>query len=221
VRIGYGLGIGYLNAEAKLKDDFRAVDGGLADFKQTKKVVQLAPSLEVGLACFDNYYLGILANWNYIGAKTTSRASLVGNYYLTHQFKMKFSVNVLSKIGYKLSPCTMIYGLIGPSFLKWSHKTDQFYRPRFMNNLVDTFNISNTSSGLSLGLGIEYFMFDHVALNVDYSHNYYKSKSLSKTMSVIVYQRFPLPNTTQSGIVSKQVKPSYDSIMIRLLLFSS
>lgn len=218
-RIGGGIGVGYLNSEAKLKNDFRTISGSLSDLKQTQKSFQIAPSLEIGMTCFDHYYLGIFASWNHIGAKTTSRIPLTGNYYLTHQFKMNSCMNILSKIGYKLTPKTMIYTLAGPSFLKWSHTTNQFYTPRASLRLVDTFKMSKTSVGLSLGMGIEYFLGEQVALNVDYSHNFYGSKARSKTMSIEEFRPFPRPNVIRSGLVSKKVRPSYDSLALRLVYF--
>ncbi|AIL13558.1 hypothetical protein IM40_08790 [Candidatus Paracaedimonas acanthamoebae] len=213
-RFGVGIGVEYLNLQAKVKDDFSpfgAVQFG--DRDQTQKHFQVSPSLEIGKTSCNNYYTGLVVSWHYSGIKKESRAPLKLTTYFTHQFKMAYYLDVLAKLGYKVTSETMAYMLVGPSMVKWSHTTKQITE----QTLEDTFKMSQTSIGLGVGLGVEQVIGQNVALSINYTHHFYKNEKKQKIMSIIDnvgYGPFP-----RSGIISKKITPSSDAITLRLTYF--
>lgn len=219
-RYGIGLALEYLNAEAKEKDDFSALGlVNLIDRKQTQKVIQVAPSLEVGVTYSNQFYVGVLASWRYCDAHTKSRAPMFNINYFIHQFKLNSYANLLAKLGYQFPQRTMIYGLIGPSIAKWSHTTNQYRAislPAGTSVQVNSFKLSKTTVGLAFGFGVEQSLNDHLALHVDYVHGFLKDKSANQQLTIFV----PTTSTgMRTGTVSKKVRPSYDSIALCLSYF--
>jgi opacity protein-like surface antigen len=218
-RARFGLALEYLNLEAKLKDNFSAL--GIifhSDRTQTKKNIQIAPSIELGTTILNDFYLGVLSSWHYVDAKTKSRAPLKALTYFHHEFKINHYVDILAKPGYKLTPNTMIYGLIGPSIVKWSHTTDQFEQSN-INSLVtkrDRFKISKTSVGVGLGLGLEYYFKEKYAFSIDYTHHFHRSASKTKNMAMV--ENLGGGPIRRSGNVSKSVMPSYSTIALRFTI---
>ncbi|MBL0942399.1 MAG: hypothetical protein IBJ00_06730, partial [Alphaproteobacteria bacterium] len=128
-RIGFGLAVEYLNAEAKLKDNYSPFSFNYqSDRAQTRKQVNVAPSIELGTIILNDYYLGLISSWRYVGAKTRSRAPLKNMTHFYHEFKINYYVDILAKPGSRIMPNTMLYGLVGPSIVRWSHTTDQVNR---------------------------------------------------------------------------------------------
>lgn len=215
-RIGCGLAVEYLTLEAKQKDNYLPFGSNLhGDRMQTRKHIQIAPSIELGAIILNDYYLALFASWRHVGAKTKSRAPLKGLTHLYHEFKINHYVDILAKPGYKLTPKTMIYGLIGPSIANWTHTTDQFNRVTIDDPevLKDRFKISNTSTGLGLGLGLEYIVQDQYAFSIDYIYHLHKAVSKEKNMTLMDNIGGPV---ARNGNVSKKVMPSYTTIAVRL-----
>jgi opacity protein-like surface antigen len=222
-RVGIGCAVEYLNLEAKEKDDFTGLGSvNLIDRKQTQKKIQCAPSVEFGLTCLEDYYLGVIASWRYSNAHTDSRSPLYTNNYFIQKFKLNSYANILAKLGYKLAPKTMVYGLLGPSIAKWSHQTNQYLITRGVSNQVNTFSLRKTTVGVAFGFGLEQCLNENFALSVDYVHGFLKDKSAGKRLSVLTPSFDPdigvimIPRT---GVAKKKVRPSYDSIALRFSYF--
>lgn len=211
-RIGFGLGLEYVNLEAKMKDDFSPFGTNFQGSRtQTKKKLQVAPSIELGVNIDSDYYLGMLLSWRYLNAKTKSRAPLKGMTHFSHEFKMDHYSDVLFKPGYKFIPNAMFYGLIGLSVAKWSHITDQFSE----GVQDDTFKMNKTSIGLGVGFGLEYVLKERYAFSVDYIHHVHNSTTKKQRMTFIdnIAGIGPVPRT---GDVSKKIEPSYATVAVRL-----
>ncbi|OJX10516.1 MAG: hypothetical protein BGO77_02900 [Caedibacter sp. 37-49] len=215
-RIGFGIGIEYLNVDAKLKSDltkFGIIQFG--DQDQTQQKVQVSPAFELGKTSFNHYYTGINISWHYSNAKKESRTPFKFETYFKHKFRMSYYINILAKLGYRVTPKTMVYILGGPSIAKWSHKTHQM---RYQT-LDDTFKIKKTSVGLGVGAGLEYFFCNGLALSVDYTHHFYKIVVAKNTMRFLDAKGTPPRPYPRSEIISKKVKPSSDAIVVRLSYF--
>lgn len=212
-RIALGLAVEYLNIEAKQKDNFAPFALYYqSERAQTKKKISIAPFIELGTTIINDFYFGIQTSWHYVDAKTKSKAPLKQWFYFNNEFKMKYYIDVLAKPGCKLTPDTMIYGLIGPSIAKWSHTTDEF---DVRNDQVsrNRFEVSKTSVGLGLGFGLEHRFKERYLLSVDYVHHFHKSASKHQTMTFVdIIGAAPIP---RSGVVSKSVMPSYSTIALR------
>lgn len=214
-RLGIGLGGEYVNLEGNLTDDVSLSSNGFADDrKQTQKVIRIAPSLEGGLTFLSDYYFGLLAGWTYTDAQTKSREPFRTSIYFIQKFKMPWKAQLLVKMGYKVTPKTLVYGLIGPSIAKWSHMTQLFDSA---NPQTTSIKMSKKSVGLGLGFGLEYCFLQNIAFSIDYSHYFYKYTLNRQNFSFI--DHINGRDFSRTGLVSKKVRPSYDSIALRLTYF--
>ncbi len=215
-RVGVGIGIEYFNVNAKVKDNltnFGIIHFG--DRDETQNKVQVAPAFELGKTSFNHYYTGINVSWHYSNAKKESRTPFKYETHLRHKFIMSYYINILAKLGYRVTPKTMVYILGGPSIAKWSHET---YQMRFQN-LDNTFKIKKTSVGVGVGGGLEYFFCNGLAVSVDYTHHFYKNVTAKNTMRFLDARGTPPRPYLRSGIISKKVKPSSDAVVVRLSYF--
>lgn len=213
-RIGFGIAGEYLYLEAKMKDDFSPFGKIFqSDRSQTKKKFQVAPSIEVGATFANDFYLGIFFSWRYSDAKTKSRAPLKNLTHFFHEFKMNYYFDILAKPGYKLTPNTMVYGLIGPSIARWSHITDQFQQ----QTMNDRFKITRTSVGFSFGGGLEHVIKENWALSIDYI--YHIHKFTSKKQKMTFFDNTGEGLFPRTGVVSKEIQPSYSTIGARVSYF--
>ncbi|MBX9805771.1 MAG: porin family protein [Alphaproteobacteria bacterium] len=215
-RLGVGLGVEYVNASANLKIvPTGTLENIGANQSQVGKNLQVAPCLEVGTTLAQDFYLGLIASWRYSGAKNTSRAPITPMYYFLNEFKLNSYIDVLLKPGYKVTPRSMVYGLIGPSFATWSHTT----------TLVGTgnspFKMHGRSLGLGLGVGFEYLFKENYALSFDYTYHFHRSTSRSQYVSYLVnYGGGLVPLAVpHSGDLKKSVSPSYGTIAVRFTMF--
>ena len=87
--------------------------------------VQLVPCIELGAIISNYYYLGLHASWRFSNVSNKTTTPLRSSEYFLHEIKIEQYSNLLLKSGYKPTPRVMIYGLIGPSFAKWQHTSDQ------------------------------------------------------------------------------------------------
>lgn len=217
-RVGIGIGVEYVNHDAKVKYDFTEWSKqGLSNRDQTQKQFQITPSLEVGKTSFNNYYTGIVASWHYSSPKKQTRDPFKNASYFTHQFKMSYYFDILAKLGYKVTPNTMAYLLVGPSIAKWSHTTNVYTQKPTHLQLNGMFKASHTSVGLGLGLGVEHVICKGVAVGINYTHHFYKKSTKQK------YMEYPdlkgLREVMLKGTFSKTIKPSSDAIMLHLAYF--
>lgn len=215
-RLGLGLGLDYHYFEAKLKDDFSQISKHLKSTRsQTKKNFSISPSLEIGATLKKDYYFGTLVSWHYLNTNAESRAPLIEHDRLLHDFQMDYFLDLLLKPGIKIVPNFMVYGLIGPTILKWSHKTSQFRN----DVLVKEFKIRQTNVGLGAGLGFEYNIKESCSLSVNYVFHIHKSAKNSGFTSVPKALPPPFNQIIIDGPVSKKVEPSYSTIGLRFTYF--
>jgi opacity protein-like surface antigen len=216
-RIVLGLATEYLSIEAELKDNFSPFAMNYQSTRsQTRKHAQVAPSLELGTTVLDDFYLGFFASWRYAGTKTKSRAPFKNLTHFYHEFKINHYADIFVKPGYKLTSNTLVYGLLGPSIVRWSHTTDQYITNWFgQERLQDRFKISKTNVGLGLGLGLECLFKRKYSFSIEYGHYFQKSTSKKQNMTFIDNIGGPV---VRSGAVSKRVLPSYSTIAVRFTL---
>lgn len=226
VRIGVGIAGEYANINNNLKIRSPEKLGSISSTQQeTCKKFQIAPSFELGTTIMNDYYLGFVVSWRRSGANTGSSISPIrGGYHFSHEFKLKSYIDTFIKPGYKLSPQTMVYGVVGPSIASWSHTTQQFSVPTTnIPKLLDTFEMKEKTIGLGLGCGFEYLVKNKYALSFEYVSHTHRSKSASHTISYI--ERIPRSPTpivrVKSGDLVKIVQPSYSTFAIRLTYFFS
>lgn len=227
VHVGVGAGLEYMTAEANIKIKPSSTLGNIASNQNyIGKKLQFAPCVEIGTMPNDSSYFGLHFSWRHSGAVRASRSPLLGLYYFVHQFKVNSYVNAFIKPGYKLTPQVMVYGLIGPSFAKWSHKTEQF----LLNDLTETSvsidqqKTNRKSIGLGLGLGLEYFFRKKYALSVDYTYHVHRSKTESRKLTYYEDHSIlggPLISIPYSGNITKTIHPSYSTLAVRLTYFFS
>ena len=217
-RVGFGLGLEYHSTEAKLENGFSEFLSELqSDRSQTKKIFQVAPVIEFGMAFGQEVYIGIMMSWRYLSAKTKSRAPLVGMSHFIHEFKIDHYADIFVKPGYKLSPNLMLYGLIGPSIAKWSHNTDQFRQ----GNKIDNFKINKTTVGLGLGFGMEYLMRKNYAFSIDCAYHMHGTHKQQNSMTFFHAVRVNgiVTHEPFTGTMSKKVDLSYSTVAMRLSYF--
>jgi len=217
--VGLGIAAEYTDLQAKQKDDFAPL--GTVEFsnrEQTTKHFQVAPSLEIGRTLLEDFYVGLLFSWHLVNTDTgNQRSSFRTNYSLNHKFRLLHYFDILLKIGYFITPSTLIYALVGPSIARWSHTTMQ--NVEFGGNafqpIDDIFRMTRTSVGLGLGLGIAYAATQNWIISLDYIHHFYKAATASQIMSVtenIGGMIVPRP----PGTVSKKISPSHATIALRV-----
>ncbi len=219
MRIGFGLAGEYINGGAYLKIEPIGL-GGLSGIQSNQSQVgrrlQLAPCIELGITIAKDYYLGLHVSWRSSGVTNKSRAPMKSSFSFLHEFKINQYTDILIKSGYKINPCSMIYGLVGASLAKWSHITGEFNRDQ---QLVDQFKIDRKSVGLSVGLGFEYLFRKKYAFSFDYTHHFYRPISKVQPMSYVETGVFPAE--LRSGNVLKVVQPSFGVFAIRFTKFFS
>ena len=218
-RIGGGIGIDYLNIEAKIKDNYPFGGYLLNEREQTRKHFQVSPSIEIGKIYFNDFYFGVLASWHFLNVEKKSKAPLRNATYFQHNLKISYCFDVLAKIGYKIDPKKMAYILIGPSFMQWSHITKQHtYNYRLNREIEDArFKIRDKTQGLAIGLGVEHVIYDRFILSMNYKMSMYKTKLGKKTMTYRDPRTRPIKLYT--GIAEKKIKLSSDSLMISFSYF--
>jgi len=136
--------------------------------------LQIAPFIEFGSFVDDKWYLGLITSWHYSDTKDTSRFFLRGRYSVVGEFKLKSYISSLVKIGYKPWDTMMFYGVIGPSYARWSHKTKQL----FDDNPVGSFDVNKDSLGFSFGAGAEFPIAQNIAVSVNFPWAGYKPSPL-------------------------------------------
>lgn len=218
VRIGFGIAGEYAHIDAKLNIDTSSNFGTNLQSKQaqTGKKFQIAPCLELGATVAKDYYLGLVASWRYSGKATDSRVPLRGYYYFYNEFKLNHYADVLAKLGYKINPCSMIYGLIGPSIANWKHTTIEINQ----NGVRDQFKINQTTVGLGIGIGVEYLFRKKYAFSFDCTHHFHRPTMQSQNMTYSYQPRGMVPQVA-NGTVFKKVDPSYSTIAVRFTTFFS
>lgn len=221
-RLGFGLGVEYLSADAKVK--FRPQGNNFDDFEtdlsKTAKHFQVAPCIEIGKAISKDYYLGLLLSWRHTGAKSRSKSPLVQNFYFEHELVLRHYTDLLLKVGYQFTPRTMVYGLIGPSMTKWSHTSRLYYG----SNTINKFLLSKNDIGIGFGFGMEYLFKKNYALSIDFVHHIQRPTSKNQFLSythTIGAVGGVLVNHTFSGDVNKKIDLSFSTIAVRFTTFFS
>ena len=210
-RIGFGVAGEYISAGANVKVE---PDENLPPIASTQshigKALQIAPCIELGITVASYYYLGLQASWRPSSIKNKLKAPVTLARYFTHEFKIDEYADLLLKSGYKITPRAMIYGLIGPTFAKWSYTTDHMNTIR----LIDRFRINRKSLGVGIGLGFEYIFRKKYALSFDYTYHFHRSVSDTSRITV------PLGGGNfYSGNLTRRVQPSYGVLAARFTVF--
>ena len=218
-RIGFGLAGEYINAGANLKvkpvrdgDPVTDLPSAMASNQShLGRMLQIALCIELGRMIENDYYVGLHTSWRVSGVSNKSITPIRDAQFFSHEFKIDQYIDVLLKAGYKMTPRTMIYGLVGPTLAKWSHTTDEI-RERG-NRLVDRFRINRKSVGIGLGLGFEYLFREKYALSFDYTHHFHRS--VAQTQYVTIMDG----GGNRSGNLTKRVQPSYGVLAARFTIF--
>ena len=211
-RVGFGLAGEYINGGANLKVEptGRLPPAIASSQSHLGKGLQIAPCVELGATIASNYYLGLNINWRFSCIENKSKTPATFLYYFLNEFKINQYTSILLKTGYKFSPHTMIYGLVGPTVAKWSHTTDLFDANSVSLNRL---RIDRKSLGIGIGLGFEYLFKEKYALSFDYTHHFHKAVSQAQNMTMrnIVGPR--------SGDLIIRVRPSYGVLAVRFTVF--
>lgn len=217
VRIGLGLAGEYINAGANLKvkpenPSATNLPSAIASNQShLGRAFQIAPCIEFGVIIAREYYLGLHASWRVVNISNKSVTPIRGSQFFSHEFKTDQYIDVLFKPGYKLTPCAMIYGLVGPTSAKWSHITDEINERG--NRLIDRFRTDRKSVGIGLGLGFEYLFKEKYAFSFDYTHHFHRSVSQTQNITILD------GGAPRSGNINKKVHPSYGTFAVRFTVF--
>lgn len=214
-RIGGGISAEYATLSAELKQDFTPY--GEANFNQShhmKRNLQIAPFIEIGSFIGDKWYVGHITSWHYSDTKDSSRFFLRGFYSVVGEFKLKSYISSLFKVGYKPWETMMVYGVMGPSYAWWSHKTKQLRR----DDPVGSFDVSKNSWGFSLGAGAEFPLGESIAISVDYIHTLYGSTKVRQIIGIGDSDAI-LGDITRYKEVSKTIRPSHGVLSLKLSYF--
>lgn len=214
-RIGGGVSGEYTTLSAQLKQDFTPY--GQANFNQShhmQRNLQIAPFIEFGSFVGEQWYFGLITSWHYSDTKDRSHFFLRGRYSVVGEFKLKSYVSSLMKIGYKPWDTMMVYGVLGPSYAWWNHKTIQL----FDGNPVGSFNVSKASLGFSFGAGAEFPLADNMAVSVDYIHTIYR-RAKARQVIDIMDQDFLGNIVVRSKEVSKAIQPSHGVLSLKISYF--
>lgn len=224
-RLGLGLALEYINSDAKTKVRPLPGTGNLNNFEtdqsQTVKHFQVSPYIEMGKLISKDYYLGFLLSWRHSGAKSRSRSPIRESFFFEHELTIRHYTDILLKVGYNLNPCTMVYGLVGPSLTKWTHTSRQITG----NTTLNKFLINKNDVGISAGIGFEYLFKKNYALSVDFIHHLHRPASKNQFISYNV-PLAPLgapgflPGNYE-GIVNKKIDLSFSTIAVRFTTFFS
>jgi len=221
-RLGIGLAAEYMNTDARFKiipDETRLGQIGSTQ-SQVSKRLQVAFCGELGATIADHYYLGLLVNWRYSGAQNTSSAPIRGARFFSHEFKVNHYTDIMLKPAYKMTPCFMLYGLLGTSFVNWRHTTNQLDTAQ---GVKSAFTINKTNLGIGLGVGCEYLFKKQYALSIDYTYHFFPSTSENKMMSYFdTTGARPLHGffgRNRTGNLVKKVQPSFGTIAVRFSMF--
>jgi opacity protein-like surface antigen len=220
-RFGFGVAAECMSAQANLKVRPERDLGNISSTQQQAgRKIQLAPSIEFGATMWDDYYLGLFLSWRNSSSKTSSHSSIKGTQaHFSHRFKIKSYLNIFAKMGYKLTPRSMVYGLVGPSVASWRHITEQLsIAPATqVSHVVDTFKMRGNTVGLGMGIGLEHMIRGKYALSFDYVYHFHRSKKQSYAMT---YDDVSLRGLwPRSGNLIKIVQPSYSTLALRLTFF--
>ena len=214
-RIGGGVSGEYTTLSARLKQDFTPY--GQANFNHShhmQRNLQIAPFIEFGAFIGRQWYLGLITSWHYSDTKDSSHFFLRGRYSVVGEFKLKSYVSSLVKIGYWPWDTMMFYGVMGPAYARWSHKTKQL----FDGNPVGSFDVSKGSLGFSFGGGAEFPVTQNMAVSVDYIHTLYRSTK-SRQVINISDQDFLGAIVVRSREVAKTVQPSHGVLSLKIAYF--
>lgn len=213
-RIGFGLAGEYIHSDTSLKTQPDRALGEIGSTQsQIGKKLQVSPFIELGVQIEKNYYLGLVLSWRYSGVKNTSRVPIRQNNFFSHEFKINHYTDIMVKPGYKFTPRTMAYGLIGPTIANWNHTSSQLLG----EDIVNKFTVDKTSLGLGLGFGFEHAFEEKFVFSVDYTHHFLKTESTKQLMNYQEVTAFG--NRDRSGNLTKRVQPSYGVLAARFTVF--
>lgn len=230
-RAGAGLAAEYASIDIDVKNKPSIIDPDDGEFSSnghhSNRKLNIAPHVECGAFFYDKYYLGILLSMNFINAKSSMKVPMTWVYNFKHSYYLKNYMNISFKFGYNVAPNIMFFGLLGPSFSNWIHETKCFfYEPL---NGDQARSVKNTESrvkttGLTLGVGIEYWLGKNAIIGLQYGLHLYKPKTINYdyTYEQMVYSpTLGVDAETRNGNAQKKVRLTHSSIGLRFSYFFS
>jgi len=163
------------------------------------------------------YYLGVEAFANYFSTKTkgseNTKIDLDNNdIYVSTEVRNSYAFGGDARLGWLISPRTMLYVLFGIDYAKFGGKSEAVdtgnlaYSNKLISNEFDKWKM-----GYMPGVGIETCLNDHVSLRVQYTYTFYDSFTYSTSFEDPVGNLGP-------AIVSLKTKVSPHRDMLTLML---
>lgn len=228
-RFGVGVSAEYIRADTKLEmkagnssiNSVNTISVGLASNQhQVAKRASFSPSFEFGRFLFDNYYLGIFLSWRAPNMKSKATYDFKSlPYRFSNEFKINSYTNIFIKAGCRITKKAMFYGLVGPTFLKWSHTTDyvQLNRKNCPLQILNTYPKKISSIGLGIGAGIEYKVAKTFLLSADFSCSFYRS--IKDSFWISYKENIYGVTAFRSGTIIKSLQPYHSAVALRLSYF--
>lgn len=234
--ITYRIGVGFageyasIDVDVKNKPDVLFPEDG--DFStnvhHSCRKFQISPSIELGTFLHDTYYLGFSLSKSYTNARSSMKVPMTNNYNFEHTFNFQNYVNAFFKVGYKPTSNIMFFGLFGPSFANWSHKTKVFYynKAYSVDSTADLKNFEShiKTTGLGLGAGVEYRVSKNAIVSFQYGMHLHRTKTINYdyTYDQLIIEDDGFPNYAErNGGVQKKVRLSHSSIGLKFSYFFS
>lgn len=233
-RIGGGFAGEYASIDADVQNRPDVVFPGDGDFSsnthQSCRKFQMSPNAEFGAFLYDKYYLGFSLSKHYTHAQSSLRVPMTTLYYFKHKFRLESYVDAFLKIGYKPMSNLMFFGLVGPSFADWSHKTKVFYYDKGLDDdLSSTKNLKKSktnvkTTGLGFGGGMEYWVTKNATVSFQYALHLHPTKNIryNSQYDQLVLDAGGMPDLVErNNSVQKSVSLSYSTIGLRFSYFFS
>lgn len=223
-RFGIGLGVEASQSTAHLKHDFSGRTLQMGRISQAHKMnkIQLSPSLEFGGRFAEQFYVGAIFSYRYLNVSDHNRSQVLvrevalfrtTTHDVDHHFKATHSLDALIKLGVYMNQSTMLYGKVGPSFLKYKHQSTFTLGA---NECART-EISKNALGLSFGVGLESPVTEHLILSIDCTYSLYKKQTSAKRMTYTINMGVaPVPYDIP---ITKSITPSTGTLALRLTHF--
>ena len=233
-RIGGGLAGEYASIDADVINRPDVVFPGDGDFSSNThhscRKFQMSPNAEFGAFLYDKYYLGFSLSKHYTHAQSSLRVPMTTLYYFKHKFRLESYVDAFLKFGYKPMSNLMFFGLVGPSFADWSHKTKVFYYDKGLDDdLSSTKNLKKSktnvkTTGLGFGGGMEYWVTKNATVSFQYALHLHPTKNIRYDSE---YTQLSLNDighgdlVDRNSSVKKNVRLTYSTIGLRFSYFFS
>jgi opacity protein-like surface antigen len=231
-RIGAGLVGEYNSIDVDVKNNPTVIFPEDGDFSSNVhhvcKKFNISPSIELGAFLYDTYYFGFLLVKNFTHVKSVMKVPMTSVFNFQHTFQLKSYIDTFLKIGYRPAANVMFYGLVGPSFANWSHKTKVFYYNEEKSH-SSTADINNSvshvkSTGLGFGAGAEFWLGKNATVSFQYAMHLHRPKTIRYMSGYNVMFRDEggiANNVDRDHDVQKKVRLTHSTIAVRFSYFFS